>query len=279
MSILNYKEDGSVSINKAAAFCELNNNSLPSRNKSIKVLLDEMDSAIRSVESSIKSGALANSHGDWYEWILAFTALNIHLSGETNYIAVLLPNVARFTVSDLYEVSIQNIVEDLKHKVQSSAGVEFVTSNPDLVIIDISSMDIDLGFTSPVSSFNTNTIHQLECLYEKFIGLCSFENIIGYLSVKTSFRPDRRLQIPHEGSLMKAVYAHLQTRQWILNPKGLSYYAVSTKVGPKDTLALRTVATHSIITVNTTPQAAVDQVFEVDSIESAEQMFNVILNG
>lgn len=277
MSIFNYRDDGSVSINKAGAFCELNGNRLPEPAKSIKELLNEMDDAIKAQEN-IGSGALANSHGDWYEWILAFTSLNYYLSGESQYIAVLLPNVARFNVSDLYEERIQHIVADLKHKVQESAGVEFITSNPDLVIIDISSMDIELGISEPVVEFNEDTIHQLENLYQYFIGHCSFENIIGYLSVKTSFRPDRRLQIPHEGSLMKAVYAHLQTRQWILNPKGLSYYAVSTRVGPTDTRALRTVATHSIITVNTTPQAAVDQVFEVDSIQSAEEMFALILN-
>ncbi|WP_373695840.1 Cfr10I/Bse634I family restriction endonuclease [Brunnivagina elsteri] len=39
------------------------------------------------------------------------------------------------------------------------------------------------------------------------MGKCNLKDIIGYASIKTSLRPDRRLQIPHEGSLMKAIYA------------------------------------------------------------------------
>jgi len=53
---------------------------------------------------------------------------------------------------------------------------------------------------------------------------------------------------------MKAIYTHLQTREWIINLKGLKYYAFSTKISDKN--ALKTVATHSITTVSSLPQAA-----------------------
>ena len=68
---------------------------------------------------------------------------------------------------------------------------------------------------------------------------------------------------------MKALYVHLQTRQWILKPNGLKYYAMATVVGPKDRDALKTVATHSITTVHSLPQAAVDEVYEVNSLKQA----------
>ena len=76
---------------------------------------------------------------------------------------------------------------------------------------------------------------------------------------------------------MKAIYTHMQTREWILNPKGLKYYAISTKVGSSDRNALKTVATHSITTVQSIPQAAVDEVFEINSLQQAEAVFAQIL--
>jgi hypothetical protein len=76
---------------------------------------------------------------------------------------------------------------------------------------------------------------------------------------------------------MKAIYTHLQTREWIINPKGLKYYAISTNVGDPDRAALRTVATHSITTVHSIPQAAVDEVFEINSLQQAQRAFADIL--
>src|SRR5690606_1570365 len=103
------------------------------------------------------------------------------------------------------------------------------------------------------------------------------DDIRGYFSVKTTFRPDRRLQIPHEGSLMKAIHVHLQTRSWINDPKALKYYAAATKVNNSDREALKTVATHSITNVSSKPQAAVDDVFVIDSVEQLHDSREVIL--
>ena len=106
---------------------------------------------------------------------------------------------------------------------------------------------------------------------------CNFEQLVGYISVKTSLRPDRRLQLAHEGSLMKALYVHLQTREWIIEPAGLKYYAISRKVSNADRKALKTVATHSITTVQSKPQSAVDEVFEINSLQDISVLMNDII--
>ena len=77
---------------------------------------------------------------------------------------------------------------------------------------------------------------------------------------------------------MKATYVHLQTRDWVINPKGLKYYGAATKMSEADRKGLKTVATHSIIDVQSTPQAAVDDVFSIDSNEECYKAFEVILN-
>ena len=278
MEYIKYDENNNkASIKKMDAFCSLNNEVLPEESKSITSLLSEFDSVIKTAEPRITSGALANSHGDWYECLIAISALNYTIEKKTAYIALLLPNIARFDVADLYCSKIQNYIKDLRKKVKDASDVSLITSNPDLVLIDYKMVE---GFVLPdkaIECVTPENIELLEELYKNFIGKCSFDSIIGYLSVKNTLRPDRRLQIAHEGSLMKAVYMHLQTRQWLLDPKGLKFYAVSTKIGEKDRLALKTVATHSIITVNTKPQAAVDEVFKVDNLAEADKMFQAIL--
>jgi Cfr10I/Bse634I restriction endonuclease len=75
---------------------------------------------------------------------------------------------------------------------------------------------------------------------------------------------------------MKATYIHLQTREWIINPRGLKYYAAASVVGDADRDALKTVATHSITNVQSLPQAAVDEVFEINTVEQAHIAFGEI---
>lgn len=288
MSILYIKSNGKIGINKKGAFCNFTKNCLPIDSQLIGDLIKKIDQDIHSFKNEcpdfnqqedITREALANSHGDWYEWLLAITALNIYISNGTRYVALLIPNVSTFNVGKIYKEDIQEIILDLKTKVKDSAGVEFVTSNPDFIIINMEGLDVDLGFTKPITVINEDLISKIENLYKLFVDKCSLDDIVGYLSIKTSLRPDRRLQIAHEGSLMKAIYAHIQTRQWNLNPKGIKYYAVSTKIGTADKNALKTVATHSIITVNTLPQAAVDEVYEVNSLDKAKKVFSIILNN
>jgi hypothetical protein len=76
---------------------------------------------------------------------------------------------------------------------------------------------------------------------------------------------------------MKAIYVHLQTREWIINPLGLRYSAMATKVSNADREALKTVATHSIVSVSSTPIPAVDAVYEVDTPHSAKAAFKDLL--
>jgi hypothetical protein len=167
--------------------------------------------------------------------------------------------------------------EYYSEKVLSSSSVQLISSNPDFVIIERKLASELISKMERISKIDEDAIRKIESTYKLFEAQCSFEQIVGYISVKVSFRPDRRLQIPHEGSLMKAIYTHLQTREWIINPKGIKYFALATKVGNPDRAALKTVATHSITTVHSIPQAAVDDVFEVNSLQQAQAAFGKIL--
>ena len=135
----------------------------------------------------------------------------------------------------------------------------------------------DIGLKDIIAEVTEEAILKLDMAYLQYLHSCDFDAIQGYLAAKLSFRPDRRHQIPHEGSLVKALYVHLQTRQWITEPRGIKYYAMAAFVSQSDKNALRTVATHSITTVSSKPQSAVDEVFEISTWQKAEEAFLVIL--
>lgn len=271
--------NGRYQVIKDVAFFHLLNGNLPSPSKSFIDLFGELDNAIRQREPSVTREALSNVHGDWYEWLLAIVSWNYFVNNPTSNLVVLLPKVTQFDVANLYTDDLNELIQDLRNKVLNTSGVQLITSNPDFVIIDGSLARSVLTNATSINNFTTATLHQLNNYYTSFIGKCNFYQIIGFASVKASLRPDRRLQIPHEGSLMKAIYTHLQTRKWIIAPPGLKYYAISTRIGQPDRDALNTVATHSITTVSSLPQAAVDEVFEVNSLQQAQAAFQQILNA
>ena len=242
-------------------------------------MISNFDKEVYKLDQSVTKDALNNVHGDWYEWLLAISAWNYCAENKGANLALLTPNISQFDVSRLYKDKLFNLIQDLREKVLKSSSVQLISSNPDFVIIDRRVVDAEIEKIEKISEVTQNTIILIENAFKSITGKCEFDDIHGYVSVKTSFRPDRRLQIPHEGSLMKAIYTHLQTREWIINPKGLKYYAIATKVGNPDRAALKTVATHSITTVHSVPQAAVDDVFEVNSLQQAQEVFSQILNS
>lgn len=265
--------DGRLQLQKDRAFCELLNDSLPPSDKLLTELISEFDSTIRTAEPSITNDALKNAHGDWYEWLLGISAWNCYLENPTTNLTLPLPNITQLDVVNLYNPSLKALIDDLKVKLIEISGVRLITSNPDFVIIDRSLVEKIMPSMQHIDQLTPESLEKLDNAYLGFLEKCSFENLVGYASVKSSFRPDRRLQCSHEGSLMKAIYAHLQTRLWVINPKGLKYYAISTRVSGADRTGLKTVATHSIPTVHSLPQAAVDDAFEINSLLQAAEVF------
>jgi len=236
-----------------------------------------MDHIVRQDHPDVTSGALNNCHGDWYEYLIAMLAMNFSLVNQRNCLLLQLPNVSQFDVLSLYSEHLFSYINDLRTKVSSAADVKLISSNPDFVIIDTTDIDTTDFNMDPIQNITIDDISRVDRAHAFFEGKCSFESIIGYLAVKTSLRPDRRLQISHEGSLLKALYVHLQTREWKIDPVGLKYYAASILVGDADRSGLKTVATHSITNVQSTPIAAVDEVYELDSATDAIAMFEEIL--
>lgn len=271
--------DGKLQIDKIESFCSLLEKKMPNEQTSFSGIMDKFSKVIKQRHSRITTGALSNSRGDWYEWLIAIGAWNYHVQNPGSHLALLLPNVRTFDVAQLYDCELYDLIVDLRNKVKNAAKVQLITSNPDFVLLksNVTKTIENDGSLELITQINSRNIKLIEECYKQFVNRCNFEDIAGYFSVKSSLRPDRRLQMSHEGSLMKAIYTHLQTRKWLINPPGLKYYAISSYVSDSDRKALKTVATHSITTVFNVPQAAVDEVFEIDSYSDCNKVFNLVL--
>lgn len=227
---------------------------------------------------TISDGAFNKCNGDWYEWFIAIRAIEFFCKNRTSRLLVSMPNKSSFDVMSLYKKELSFYICDLTEKLNEN-NVNLITSNPDFVILNINDLDCYMSILSNVNfeNISLSMINEVDVFYKNFIGYGDMDSIHGYLSVKTTFRPDRRLQLAHEGSLMKALYTHLQTRTWTISDNFIKYYGAATSIGSADIEGLKTVATHSITDVKSLPQSAVDEVFRINSFLEVDQCLSAIL--
>lgn len=218
--------------------------------------------------------AINNARGAWYAWILAIESLRFNLAEVNSNYLIKLPNITQFDSTMLYKHELSDLISDFKTKLIAIGNVNLVTSNPDYVIIRRS---VIATLPSIPTLLSGADLDRIDVWYKAFINQCELDDIVGYVGAKVSVRPDRRIQLLHEGSLSKAIYAHLQTRQWLINARGIKYYAVSISFTDADKNGLRSVATHSIASAALKPEPAVDDVVSVFDTLTGNAFFTAAL--
>ncbi|MEI1755645.1 Cfr10I/Bse634I family restriction endonuclease [Acinetobacter baumannii] len=270
--MINRNSSGKYALNPKAVFIEY----MKSKNNIFDFFIGDALSEIEALVTelaknlgvTIDKGAFNKCNGDWYEWLLSIRAIEFFITNKPNTLLINLPNISSFDVMALYKPELCEYIFDLREKLKVK-NVNLITSNPDFCIVRLSDQK-KIEYLNKLSDINFGNLSLemleiIDTLYKDFINYAELDDIAGYLSVKTSLRPDRRLQLAHEGSLMKALYTHLQTRTWSINPKGIKYFGASKKIGAADREGLKTVATHSITDVKSLPQSAVDELFQINS--------------
>lgn len=260
--IITYK-NGKPTVKVAECFTHVFK-SVPSQGWDYDDALNTIVNTVLAADKKIKTGALSNTRGQWFEWMVSIDSYNRWLTSDDNFLILNLPNVSRFDSASLYTKEIYGFVQDLRNKLDNVLDINLITSNPDFVIIDTTNLRNKFSLPK-ITKIDSSTIEAIDCLYRQIIHSCELDDVVGYLSLKTSLRPDRRLQIAHEGSLTKAIYVHLQTRGWIMEPRGIKYFGASLSMSQADIKGLKTVATHSITTVMSKPEKAVDELFQIRS--------------
>lgn len=216
--------------------------------------------------TKITQQALGNARGKWFEWLIVLGFWRWALDNSNiKFTLAQLPNVTSFDSAKLFKPKIQKAIRKFK-EVLLESDVTMVTSNPDFVILRRSPYEDALFENLQDLSITKATLERISEHYLKFVDSGNLNDIFGYLAVKSSMRPDRRLQIAHEGSTYKALSKNI-SKSLEIEEYIPYFFAVTSKTNDKDRLALKTVATHSIAENTSKPIRAVDQVFDVNSYQ------------
>ena len=225
----------------------------------------------------VTSQALGNSRGRWYEWLINLGFLIwCNKNSDARFFLLQLPSISSFDSSKIFSNRIYSKIETFRSTLKAQK-VTLTTSNPDFIVISNKNVSPPKFHNNP-GGINEKLLLDLSESYNSYVGACELNDVVGYLAVKSSMRPDRRLQIAHEGSIYKALSKHISVvmDQEIYIPK---FWAVSSKVNEQDVNALKTVATHSIAEVNSTPMRAVDELVVVNSQSQLEDFLSKIQNS
>lgn len=253
---------------------------LPPDNIRIEEIMKAMETAITQAcakigLSAVNANAFNNARGSWFELLTTIKLWNLRIDQPKYHSSLLvkLPNVATLKFIDLFEPRAHTMLKDLETSL-SLKGVNLVTSNPDIICVaNLQDMDSTSEFQTKFLNASQDSISTITNAYTKIVGKCKHDSIRFGLALKASTRPDRRLQIPHEGSILKAINAHLQTRFWDASHNVYYYAATASPITKADMEAFKTAATHSITDVNVKPMPAVDKSFYLATLSDVRKMF------
>lgn len=211
-----------------------------------------------------------NIRGAWTRWIFGAICWNFFCkyAAQHNACIVMLPPISRLSFTDLFDTdSGEALKRGLLSKL-SNHGIELTMSNPDFICAaDIPPDDL---FQAPIANLSLDNQGTLNRAYEKIVESCQYNSIKFGIALKTSLRSDRRYQIIHEGSTLKAFIAHLQVRYWDIDFNTDYYAVVANDVSNADRRVLSAPAIHSIVDVHTPPVKAIDEIYEVRSTQDME---------
>ena len=168
-------------------------NSVPENEWNYKDSLNLLQNTLLAENNSIKSGAFSNVRGTWFEWMVSIDSYNHWAENNHNLLLLNLPNISRFDSTSLYLPEIHGFVLDLRSKLESTLDIQMISSNPDYVIIDTTRLG-QYFKREKITSVTRESLESLDNLYKNIINKCELDDIVGYFSLKTSLRPDRRLQ-------------------------------------------------------------------------------------
>lgn len=253
---------------------------LPPETTTIEEIMKAMETAINQACSikglpRVNSNAFNNARGSWFELLVSITLWNLRIDQPQAHssLVVKLPNVGALKFIDLFEGRAHGMLSDLETSL-SQKGVNLITSNPDMLCVrDLHDLDLANEFKTKFLICDQDCITTVTNAYKRIVGKCKHDSIRFGLALKSSTRPDRRLQIPHEGSILKALNAHLQTRFWDASHNVYYYAATASPISHADVEAFKTAATHSITDVNVKPMPAVDKSFYLATLADAKAMF------
>jgi len=234
-------------------------------NSIMKELWDQLIFASESL-GLVKPGDSTknNVRGIWARQIFGSICWNVCASNifVVNSCIVLLPSISGFDFKKIFESDTANALSDLSEDL-SKKGMELSMSNPDFICVSDIGPDDAIGFRRPISNLSKETQSQLSSAYKVLESKCAFNSLRFGISLKTSYRSDRRYLVAYEGNVFKVLFAHLQIRYWDREFRPSYYSVVVGRLNKTDRKVLSVPATHTILNLHSPPTRSVDNIFNV----------------
>jgi len=218
--------------------------------------------------------ALKNLHGAWFEAIVALVAWNDIVEhneqSSIKYGIVKLPPAAAtpggFRFWHLFDNDARSKLEQGLFRSLANADMELNMPNPDLVCVEVRGGDV-ASFSEGLADVDVQALRGLDEKYQQILGKCRYNDIKFGISVKTKLAPDRRYLLAYEGSIFKAITAHLRTRYWNASLRTKYYALTYGQVTSQDRRALSTPTVQTILDVASPPELAVDEIVQCATVE------------
>lgn len=202
MTAVNYlwrDEEGNIRIRADEAFSSI----YPSISKDIHInqVSEEIKKIVIKTSTEIygsqpSSGSLNNCKGRWNEFSFLYSSHISILNQRQDLYLVKMGGESSIKFWELYTPSSRKNFEIFLGNL-SQKGVALRCSTPDFTLIN-RDLIRSLNFFDANLSFD-----YLNTLYKSLINQCEPNDIIAFISIKTSNRPDRRYQILYEANITK----------------------------------------------------------------------------
>lgn len=293
-----------------AVMAELYETQLPVANKSFAEVIDDLQNytkqQFRVKDARLKmptQQSFGNCNGRWAEYVYAVFAwnklveLNANPAAEYVYIYTKLPNN---NSSDNEWISLLDEANynELQHfsrdgtdqEVRAAHHSAFLlcSSNPDAVILKYpkatyEQLGLRIDPCSPLDCISNAVMQKLDSLYPSLLGkVRPYDNLVAFLSIKNSIRPDRRYQFVHEGDNIKAVLLFLISRgidrRLRRTDVQKKFYAVAlSPIGAPDLRAMETAMTACLTDLTGEPIWSVDKLFQCTYLTDVATTISEIL--
>ncbi|BBD63449.1 type-2 restriction enzyme Cfr10I (plasmid) [Nostoc sp. HK-01] len=141
-------------------------------------------------------GSLNNCKGRWNEMSFLLTAHNSIIKNTNDIYLVKMPNESSLKFWQIYTHESRAVYEKLVSKLKNQ-GFFIRCSNPDFVLIKRRVVE------NFIPNEEEDLLSNLKDLYKNVKNKCEPSDVISFISLKTSNRPDRRYQILYEANITK----------------------------------------------------------------------------
>lgn len=250
------------------------------------------------------TNSFSNCNGRWAEYAFAAAAwnklaeinlVNQQMQIDVIYILVKLPDYKGLNTK-WTNILCNNLQDEISTFDRDSSDPDVIAaghrlftlyaSNPDAVILkytcdELANLQLSLQPTSGISDLSLDSQTKMDKMFREVAGTVTpSKNIVAFISMKNSLRPDRRYQFVHEGDNIKAHLMYLKNRRIDATVSFANkFYAISFKqLSQADETITDIASTACVASGLVEPIWSVDKLFACITIRDCTDFVQMVID-